>query len=81
MIEVGLWIKTDQEEVLIKRDAQGHPDLIPLSDPGPFTDREDRKAKVRSFYQQLTGRAYPHPHAATRQLLWDFIEVAVKRLP
>jgi hypothetical protein len=81
VIEVGLWVKTDQEEIVIKRDAGGHPDLAPLSDPQPFVDREAKKEKIRSFYQQLTGRPHPHPHAATRQLLWDFIEVALKRLP
>ena len=81
MIEVGLWVKSDEEEMIIKKDAQGHPALIPLSSPPPFTDRETQKAKVRTLYQQLTGQVYPHPYAATRQLLWDFIEVAVTRLP
>ncbi len=82
MIEVGLWVRTQNGDVFcIKKDAQGHPDLLPLSHPERVLSREEKKQTARAFYEQLTGGRYPHDHAAMRQVLWDFLERAIRHLP
>jgi len=81
-MKVSLSIETETgEHYLIQKDANDYPDLIPLSNAPPLDDYRAKKAKGRSLYEALTGRAYPHPNATTRQILWDFIEVAIKHLP
>lgn len=80
MIEIGLWVRTDQGETfLIKKDPNGYPDLASFD--SPLADREAQKTKARALYETLTGRPYSHAHATTRQVLWDFLEAAIKRLP
>jgi len=82
VIEVGLWIQTGTDErFLVKKDPSGHPALSVLKSPNPLESKEDKKAKLRDLYEQLTGRVYPHPHATSRQLMWDFLEAAIKQLP
>ena len=81
MLEVGLWVGTETGGFIIKKDAQGHPDLVSLSDGVSVWDREDKKREAKRFYAEITGRPYPHDHAAMRQVLWDFLEVAIKHLP
>jgi hypothetical protein len=86
MLEVGLWIQTETGEVfLVKKDPSGHPNLsiVKSNDPLDNTQNntEDKKAKLRELYHQLTGNAHPHPHATSRQLMWDFLEAAIKQLP
>ncbi len=80
-MEVGLWFPTETGAYVIKKDAQGHPDVVPLAGAEPLADREAKKVVIKRAYEQLTGRPYPHDHAATRQVLWDFLEVAIKYLP
>lgn len=81
-MQVGLWIQTEQEETyLIKKDANGYPDLSALSSPLKLEDFKAKKEKGKALYEELTGVNYPHPHATTRQVLWDFLEAAIKQLP
>jgi hypothetical protein len=80
-MEVGLWLSTEAGTYVIKKDGQGHPDVVSLAGAEPLPDREAKKIAVKRAYEQLTGRPYPHDHAATRQVLWDFLEVAIKYLP
>lgn len=80
MVEVGLWIQiSEREAFLIKKDPHGYPDLFPL-EPVPM-GRDEKKEKVRTLYKGLTGKNYSHPHATTRQLLWDLLEAAIPQLP
>ncbi|HEY5599309.1 MAG TPA: hypothetical protein VIK48_01350 [Candidatus Manganitrophaceae bacterium] len=80
MIEIGLWARTEEGETfLIKKDPNGYPDLS--SPDRPLPDVQAKKEKARALYHALTGRNYPHPHATTRQVLWDFLEAAIERLP
>ena len=86
MIEVGLWIQTEAGEVfIVKKDPSGHPVLTVFQSPNPIETAlettEDKKAKLRDLYASLTGRTHPHPHATSRQLMWDFLEAAIKQLP
>ncbi|MBI3358652.1 MAG: hypothetical protein HY037_03595 [Nitrospirae bacterium] len=82
MIKVGLWIQTETDEVfIVKKDPSGHPVLTVFRSPNPLESTEDKKAKLRELYDQLTGRTHPHPHATSRQLMWDFLEAAIKQLP
>lgn len=82
MIEIGLWIRTPQGEIfLIKKDSNGYPELTPLSPEYPFSDTQAKKEKGKELYENLTGKKYPHAHATTRQVLWDFLEVAIQQLP
>ncbi|WDT77155.1 MAG: hypothetical protein MPW16_08030 [Candidatus Manganitrophus sp.] len=82
MTEIGLWIQTDQgESLLIKKDPNGYPDLVSLSPDLPLADFQAKKEKAKMLYEQLTGKSYPHAHATTRQVLWDFLEVAIQHLP
>ena len=88
MIEVGLWIKTSSEvpnhsgEVfIVKKDPSGHPVLSVFESPHQLESPEEKKAKLRELYEKLTGKAHPHPHATSRQLMWDFLEAAIKQLP
>ncbi len=81
-MQVGLWIRTEQEETyLIKKDANGYPDLSALSSSLKLEDYKAKKEKGKALYEELTGTHYPHPHATTRQVLWDFLEAAIKQLP
>ncbi|MEK7286174.1 MAG: hypothetical protein AAB035_02620 [Nitrospirota bacterium] len=96
MIEVGLWIRTagdgapaephlssSEEVFLIKKDPAGHPifSVLQSAADAPLLDTVDlKKAKIRVLYESLTGHPHPHPHATSRQLMWDFIEAAMKRL-
>jgi hypothetical protein len=81
MIEIGLWIQTAQGETfLIKKDPNGYPDLVPLSSNSPI-DIKVKKERVKELYEGLTGKSYPHAHATTRQVLWDFLEIAIQQLP
>jgi len=82
MTEIGLWIRTDQgESLLIKKDANGYPDVVSLSPHLPLADAQAKKEKIKALYENLTGKSYPHAHATTRQVLWDFLEVAIQHLP
>jgi hypothetical protein len=82
MIEIGLWIQTPQgERFLIKKDPNGYPDLTPLAPEISFADTQAKKEKGKELYEILTGKKYPHAHATTRQVLWDFLEVAIQQLP
>ena len=82
MIEIGLWIKTPQGETfLIKKDPNGYPDLASLSADSPLADIQAKKEKGKELYESVTGKKYPHPHATSRQVLWDFLEVAIQQLP
>jgi len=82
MVEVGLWIQTEAGEVfIVKKDPSGHPVLTVLQSPNPLETSEDKKSKLRALYVALTGRTHPHPHATSRQLMWDFLEAAIKQLP
>lgn len=83
MIEVGLWIKSEEgESFLIKKDSNGYPDLIaPFSNNSPLKDYKTKKEKCKTFYESLTRKKYPHQNATTRQVLWDFLEVAIRHLP
>lgn len=82
MTEIGLWIQTDQgEALLIKKDPNGYPDVVSLSPQLILADSQVKKEKVKALYEKLTGKSYPHAHATTRQVLWDFLEVAIQHLP
>ncbi len=84
MPEIGLWIHTAQDEVfLIRKDVQGYPCLMRMRDGTliSVSDRQEIKQLATSLYAQVTGIPYPHAHAATRQMLWDLLEAAVKQLP
>ncbi|MFQ5779497.1 MAG: hypothetical protein ACE5J1_03415 [Nitrospiria bacterium] len=82
MIQIGLWIQTGEGEVyLIKKDANGYPNLTSLSPDLPLEDFKAKKEKGKALYEELTGTNYPHPHATTRQVLWDFLEAAIHQLP
>ncbi|HIE65718.1 MAG: hypothetical protein ABGX83_01445 [Nitrospira sp.] len=81
-MQVGLWIQTKQEETyLVKKDANGYPDLSAFSPSPKLEDFNAKKEKGKALYEELTGTKYPHPHATTRQVLWDFLEAAIKQLP
>jgi len=82
MAKVGLWIQTKTGDTfLIKKDSNGYPDLISLSSNKSLTDTKEKKEKCKSFYEDLTGKKYSHPNATSRQVLWDFLEVAIHYLP
>lgn len=82
MIDVGMWFKTAAGETfLIKKDANGYPDLIHLDSDEPLEDVKAKKEKGKLLYETLTGKKYPHPNATTRQVLWDFLEIAIQKLP
>jgi len=82
MAQVGLWIQSlEGETFLIKKDANGYPDLVSLAPNPPALNTIDKKEKCKSFYEDLTGKKYAHPDATSRQVLWDFLEVAIQKLP
>ena len=85
MVEIGLWIqmKTDngEEVFLMKKDPSGHPVLSVVKYKDSLDTNEDKKLKLRELYEQLTGHPHPHGHATSRQLMWDFLEAALKYLP
>jgi len=86
MIEVGLWIKTEdqggeEELFLIKKDPSGHPTFSSIKCKNSLDVTEDKKLKMRELYEKLTGHPHPHSHATSRQLMWDFLEAALKHLP
>lgn len=82
MTDVGLWVQTSKGETfLIKKDMHGYPDIIPLQPDTPLEGIKVKKEKGKILYEDLTGKKYPHPNATTRQVLWDFLEVAIQRLP
>ena len=85
MIEVGLWIQTQTEKgtdvFLIKKDPLGHPTLSALQSDASLEGTSAKKEKLRELYEGLTGQSHPHPHATSRQLMWDFLEAAMKQLP
>ena len=82
--EIGLWIQiSDDESFLIKKDPNGYPDILPVSSqhlPENSLTRTKKETAVL-LYEKLTGRPYCHPHATTRQAIWDFLEVAIVSLP
>jgi len=80
-VEIGLWIRAEGQPFLIRADAQGHPDIDALSAGAALPDREAKKKQAKALYEKITGRRYPHDHAATRQILWDILEAAIPRLP
>jgi len=80
-VEVGLWIRVAGQSFLIRADPQGHPNIEALSEGARLPDREAKKTQAKALYEQITGRRYPHDHAATRQILWDVLEAAIPRLP
>jgi len=81
-MKISLSIQTEAgESYLLQKDAHDYPDLISLSKDRPLEDYRAKKAKGKALYEALTGKKYPHPNATTRQVLWDFIEVAIKHLP
>jgi len=81
-MQVGLWIQTENEETyLIKKDANGYPDLSAFSSSLKLEDYKAKKEQGKMLYEELTGTQYPHSHATTRQVLWDFLEAAIKQLP
>ncbi|MFQ5579729.1 MAG: hypothetical protein ACE5FZ_03885 [Nitrospiria bacterium] len=81
-MQVGLWIQTEQGDTyLIKKDANGYPDLSALSSPLKLDDFKAKKEQGKALYDELTGTHYAHSHATTRQVLWDFLEAAIKQLP
>jgi hypothetical protein len=68
---------------------QSAANLSPAADVPPETTAErplrldtvdQKKAKIRFLYENLTGHPHPHAHATSRQLMWDLIEAATKRL-
>lgn len=82
MTEVGLWIQTDRgETLLIKKDPNGYPDVVSLSPSLPLADSQAKKEAMKALYERLTGKSYAHAHATTRQVIWDFLEVAIQHLP
>ena len=86
MIEIGLWIKTedlhgDEEVFLIKKDPSGHPTFSAIKYKDSLNVSEDKKLKIRELYEKLTGISHPHAHATSRQLMWDFLEAALRHLP
>ncbi len=82
MIEIGMCLKTPSGETwLIKKDPNGYPDLIPIDPDTPLGGIKEKKEKGKLFYEELTGKKYPHSNATTRQVLWDFLEVAIQHLP
>jgi hypothetical protein len=82
MVEIGLWIKTEAGETfLIKKDPLGHPVFSATDLSTPLETIADQKVKLRDLYEGLTGHPHPHAHATSRQLMWDFLEAALKQLP
>ncbi len=82
MTDVGMWFQSASGETfLIKKDAHGYPDLIPLQLEKPLQGVKAKKEKGKILYEELTGKKYPHPNATTRQVLWDFLEIAIQKLP
>jgi|GEM_PF-1686274 len=82
--EIGLLIQvSDSESFLIKKDPNGYPDILLVSyNHSPEVSlTKTKKETAALLYEKLTGRPYPHPHATTRQVLWDFLEVAIGSLP
>ncbi|MEK7747711.1 MAG: hypothetical protein AAB300_01350 [Nitrospirota bacterium] len=79
-------LPSSEEIFLIKKDQAGHPVFSTLKSVADVPSEavldtvEAKKAKIRSLYQSLTGHPHPHPHATSRQLMWDFIEAAMKQL-
>ncbi len=82
MIEIGMWLQTSAgETLLVKKDANGYPDIVSLDPDTSFEGVKEKKEKGKLLYEELTGKQYPHPNATTRQVLWDFLEVAIQHLP
>lgn len=82
MTEIGLWIKSDRGETyLIRKDPNGYPDLILLSESDASLGAKEKKSVCRALYLEITGKQYGHPNATTRQVLWDFLETAIEHLP
>ncbi|NOY83252.1 MAG: hypothetical protein GXO96_00255 [Nitrospirae bacterium] len=82
MTDIGMWFQSEAGETfLIKKDANGYPDLIPLQGEKPLEGVKAKKEKGKSLYEELTGKKYPHENATSRQVLWDFLEIAIQKLP
>ncbi len=82
MTKIGLWVQTEGgQSYLIEKNPNGYPDLRALSPEKPIDNIKEKRALAESFYKELTGTSYPHPHATSRQVLWDFLEAAIKHLP
>jgi len=85
MVSIGLWIQTEtdsgEEIFLMKKDPSGHPVFSVIKHKDSLDINEDKKIKLRELYEKLTGHAHPHAHATSRQLMWDFLEAALKHLP
>lgn len=82
MTKIGLWLQSENGNTyLIEKNPNGYPDLLALSPEKPIEDIKEKKALAKTFYKELTGTSYPHPDATSRQVLWDFLEAAIKHLP
>ncbi len=82
MTDLGMWFQSKTGETfLIKRDANGYPDLIPLQPENLLEGVKAKKEKGKMLYEELTGKKYPHENATSRQVLWDFLEIAIQKLP
>jgi len=85
MIEIGLWVRMEtqngEEVFLIKKDHEGHPAFSGIKCKDSVDSHSDKKVKIRELYAKLTGHEHPHTHATSRQLMWDFLEAALKHLP
>ncbi len=82
MTDLGLWFQSKSGEAfLIKKDENGYPDLISLQAEKPLEGVKAKKEKGKSLYEELTGKKYPHENATSRQVLWDFLEIAIQKLP
>jgi len=82
MTEIGLWLKREDGQCyLIKKNPHGYPDLVSLSPENPIEGAKETKKLGKAFYKELTGTTYAHPDATSRQVLWDFLEAAIKHLP
>ncbi len=79
-MEVGLYVQTGHEAWVVKKSPEGHPVLTALL-PDRLLARPEQRKLATIFYEGLTGVPYPHAHATTRQVLWDFLEVAIRHLP
>ncbi len=82
MTDIGMWFQSEAGETfLIKKDANGYPDLISLQRENSLEGVKAKKEKGKSLYEELTGKKYPHENATSRQVLWDFLEIAIQKLP
>lgn len=82
MTEIGLWVQSEDGQCyLIKKNPNGYPDLFSLSSEQLIENAKEKKELGKTLYKELTGTPYAHPDATSRQVLWDFLEAAIKHLP